>query len=320
MPWPNDPSRSLNPSEQGSCLVAVIKLSEASWLLAGTVPGIERRPLKKISPDETALLRVLQRWRDEAIRSGRPITRIAVAFEAGHDGFWLARWLTGHGVEAHVIHPTSVAILREHKRAKTDRLDTAMLMRVFLGWLRGERGHCGMVAVPTIEEDDARRPSRERENLVGERTRIVNRMKAALARLGIRGFKPELRRAPRLLEQLRTPDGSPIPPNTLDEMRRDLARLASCASRSRRSNRHGWTVCSRRRRSGRMRWCGSWPASSASASRRRTCWSTKCSRVACATAERSPATPASPVRPTRAAPGDARKAWPNPAMPGSAAT
>ena len=62
--------------------------------------------------------------------------------------------------------------------------------------------------------------------MVGERTRIVNRMKAAPARLGIRGFKPELRKAPRLLESLRTPEGVPIPPNTLDEMRRELARLA----------------------------------------------------------------------------------------------
>jgi len=226
MPRPNDLSRCLGSFEQDACLVAVIELSQSSWLIAGAVPGIERQPLKKITPDETALLRLLHRWRDEATRSGRTITRIAVAFEAGRDGFWLARWLTGHGVEAHVIHPTSVAISREHKRAKTDRLDTAMLMRVFLGWLRGERGHCGMVAVPTIEEEDARRPSRERENLVGERTRIVNRMKAALARLGIRGFKPELRKASRLVESLRTPEGLPIPPNTLDEMRRDLARLA----------------------------------------------------------------------------------------------
>ncbi len=124
-----------------------------------------------------------------------------------------------------LCHSTSVAISREHKRAKTDRLDTAMLMRVFLGWLRGERGHCGMVAVPTIEQEDAKRPSRERENLVGERTRIVNRMKAALTRLGIRGFKPELRRAPQRLDSLRTPEALPIPPNTRDEMRRDLARL-----------------------------------------------------------------------------------------------
>ena len=119
-----------------------------------------------------------------------------------------------------------MAVSREHRRAKTDRLDTAMLLRVFMGWLRGEPGPCGMVAVPTVDEEDAKRPSRERESLVGERTRIVNRMKAALARLGIRGFKPELRRAPQKLDGLRTPEGLPIPPNTLDEIRRDLARLA----------------------------------------------------------------------------------------------
>jgi transposase len=226
MPQPNDLSRSLICFDPDTTLVAVIELSQSSWLIAGTVPGVERQPLKKITPDETALLGVLHRWRDEAARSGCRITRIAVAFEAGRDGFWLARWLTRHGIEAHVIHSTSVAISREHKRAKTDRLDTAMLIRVFQGWLRGERGHCGMVAVPTVEEEDAKRPSRERENLIGERTRIINRMKSVLAWLGIRGFKPELRNAPMLLGSLRTPEELPIPPNTLDEMRRDIARLA----------------------------------------------------------------------------------------------
>lgn len=225
-PQPNDLSRSLTALEQDGTLVAVIEMSQSSWLVAGIVPGVERQPLKKLAPDEAALLRLLQRWRDEAAKSGRSITRIAVAYEAGRDGFWLARWLRSRGIEAHVIHSTSVAISREHRRAKTDRLDTAMLLRVFLGWLRGERGHCGMVAVPTIEEEDAKRPNRERESLVGERTRIVNRMKSALARLGIRGFKPELRKAPQRLEGLRTPDNQPIPPNTLDEFHRDLTRLA----------------------------------------------------------------------------------------------
>jgi transposase len=225
MHQPNDLTRSLVPFEQDATLVAVIELSQSSWLIAATVPGIERQPLKKIVPNETALLKLLYRWRDEASRSGRTITRIAVAFEAGRDGFWLARWLSKHGIESHVIHSSSVAVSREHKRAKTDRLDTAMLMRVFLGWLRGERDHCKMVAIPTIEEEDAKRPCRERENLVGERTRIINRMKAALTRLGIRGFKPQLRKAPQLLESLHTPEGLPIPPNTLDEIRRDLARL-----------------------------------------------------------------------------------------------
>jgi transposase len=223
---PNDLSRCLVSFEQGTTLVAVIELSQSSWLIAGTVPGIERQPLKKILPDEVALLRLLHRWRDEAIGKGRIITRIAVAFEAGRDGFWLARWLAKHGIEMHVIHSSSVAVSREHKRAKTDRLDTAMLTRVFLGWLRGERGHCTMVAVPTIEQEDAKRPSRERESLTGERTRILNRMKSTLARLGIRGFKPELRKAPQLVDALRTPEDIPIPPNTLAELRRDLARLA----------------------------------------------------------------------------------------------
>ena len=226
MSQPNDLSRCLVSFEQDTTLVAVIELSQSSWLIAGTVPGIERQPLKKIVPDETELLRVLHRWRDEAVGKGRPITRIAVAFEAGRDGFWLARWLTGQGIEVHVIHSSSVAVSREHRRAKTDRLDTAMLTRVFLGWLRGERGHCSMVAVPTIEEEDAKRPCRERENLVGERTRIINRLKSDLARLGIRGFKPQLRKAPQLLASLRTPEDQPIPPNTLDEMQRDLTRLA----------------------------------------------------------------------------------------------
>jgi len=226
MPRPNDFSRSLTPFEQDSTLVAAIELSQSTWLIAGTVPGIDRQPLKKITPDETALLRLLHRWRDEAIGKGCTVTRIAVAFEAGRDGFWLARWLAKHGIEMHVIHSSSVAVSREHKRAKTDRLDTAMLTRVFLGWLRGEHGHCGMVAVPTIEEEDAKRPGRDRENLVGERTRIINRMKSSLVRLGIRGFKPQLRKAPQLIETLRTPEGGPIPPNTLEEMRRNFARLA----------------------------------------------------------------------------------------------
>ena len=98
-------------------------------------------------------------------------------------------------VNAYVIHPRSVAVSREHRRAKTDRLDTELLMRAFIGWLRGEKRHCNMVAIPTVEEEDARRPNRERGNLVTEQTRIVNQIKAILARFGIRTFRPTLRRA-----------------------------------------------------------------------------------------------------------------------------
>jgi len=222
----NDLSRSLASFEQSGTLVVVLEMSQSSWLAAGVVPGVERRPLKKISPDPATLLHVLEKWRDQAVRAGQTVTRAVLAFEAGRDGFWLARWLRARGIETYVVHSTSVAVSREHRRAKTDRLDTEMLIRVFLGWLRGEPRHCKMVAIPTLEEEDAKRPSRERESLVGERTRIINRMKAALIRLGIRGFKPELLKAPERLEAMRTPEGVQIPPNMLDELRRDMARLA----------------------------------------------------------------------------------------------
>jgi transposase len=116
MPQQNDLSRSLMPFEQATTLTAVIELSKSSWLITATIPGIERRPLKKIVPDETELRRVLHRWRDEAVRKGHTIARAAVAFEAGRDGFWVARWLTGHGIEAHVIHSSSVAVSRTQAR------------------------------------------------------------------------------------------------------------------------------------------------------------------------------------------------------------
>jgi transposase len=222
----NDMSRSLAAFDQGSTVTAVVEMGWSSWLVVGLIPGVERQPKKKLAPCAESLLHLLERWRDEAVKAGRTITRIAVAYEAGRDGFWLARWLESHGIETHVIHSTSVAVSREKRRAKTDRVDGDMLMRVFLGWLRGERGHCSMVAVPSIEVEDARRPAREREALVGERTRIINRMKATMARLGVRGFKPHLRSAPKKLGSVRTPEHVALPPNTMAELERDMARLA----------------------------------------------------------------------------------------------
>ena len=177
----NDLNRSLTPFEPDQVLIAVIEMSKKSWLVAGIVPGVERHPLKKLAADENELLKLLERWRAEAVP-------------------------------------------REHRRAKTDRLDTEHLKRAFLGWLRGERDHCKMAAIPTSIEEDAKRPHRERETLIGEQTTIINRMKATLARLGIRNFNHKLKKASERLDHLRTPEGEPIPPNTLSEMSRDMER------------------------------------------------------------------------------------------------
>jgi transposase len=270
----NDLSRSLTALEPDGTLIAVIEMSLSSWLVAGIVPGVERQPLKKLAVDESALLKLLHRWREEAEKAGRRIERIVVAFEAGRDGFWLARWLKARSIEAHVIHAASVAVSREHRRAKTDRLDSELLKRAFLGWLRGERDHCKMVAIPTIKDEDAKRPNRERESLVGEQSRIVNRMKAALVRLGIRGFNPKLKKAAGRLEDLRTPEDEPIPPNTLAELRRDMERRRLVRDQIRQIEEA---------RLVRLDHAPSDGPHAMVRLRRPTCWCTRCCRETCAT-------------------------------------
>ena len=225
MPKFNDHSRSLAALDQDSTLVAVIEMSSASWLVGGLVPGLSREPRKKLSPAPEGLLRLLHQWRDEAAKAGRVIKRICVAYEAGRDGVWLARWLRDRGIEAYVIHPTSIPVSREHRRAKSDRLDLGLLQRAFLGWLRGERKHCSMVAVPTRAEEDGKRPLREREALTGETTRLVNRMKSLLAVHGIRNFNVKLKKAGEKLLELKTAAGDALPPEALAELKRTFERL-----------------------------------------------------------------------------------------------
>src|ERR1700747_1415975 len=99
MPQPNDLSRSLVALDQNSTIIAVVELSQSSWLVAGMLPGIERQPRKKLEPNPERLLALLHRWREEAGRGGRTITRSALGFEDGRDGFWLARWLEARGIE-----------------------------------------------------------------------------------------------------------------------------------------------------------------------------------------------------------------------------
>jgi transposase len=102
------------------------------------------------------------------------IARTVVAFEAGRNGFGLTRWLRARGIEAHVIHPTSVIVSREHRRAKTTgSIPSCSSGRFSVGCV------ASMTAIPTLAEEDAERPNRERESLVGERSRIAQSVRAA---------------------------------------------------------------------------------------------------------------------------------------------
>lgn len=225
MPKFNDLSRSLVAFEQDSTLVAVIEMGSASWLVGGFVPGLSKDPMKKLSPDAPALLKLLDGWREKALAKGHALKRVCIAFEAGRDGFWLARWLNERGIEAYVIHATSIPVSREHRRAKSDRLDLGLLKRSFLGWLRGEPKHCSMAAIPTREEEDGKRLLRERETLTGEVTRLVNRLKSLLALHGVHTFNVKRKKAAENLAGLKTPAGEPLPPVMLAELQRAFERL-----------------------------------------------------------------------------------------------
>jgi transposase len=210
--------------DHDSTLVLALELSGKAWELAAVVPGVTRRPRKRFDIRSVdAVLATIDRWRGEATAAGRPVTRVVLTYEAGRDGFWLARHLTAHGIEVHVMQPSSVAVERRGRRAKTDRLDLEMLLGAFLRWLRSEPRACTMVRVPSIEEEDARFPGRARTEVIGERVAVENRIENLLCLHGIGGFNPRLKKAAEKLEMLRTFAGAALPPKMMDELRRLMA-------------------------------------------------------------------------------------------------
>ena len=197
-----------------------IELSASSWLIAARLPGADKSRLYRIEGGDTAaLLALIGGLRSRAATKLRQTVDVVCCFEAGRDGFWLHRWLTAHGVVAYVLEPTSILVNRRARRAKTDRLDAEGMLRVLTAWQAGDKQVCSMVRVPTSEEEDAKRPHREREHLVRERQRIENRMEALLFTQGIRG-RPSLRSWERDMDQLRTGDGRAVPPLLQAELNR----------------------------------------------------------------------------------------------------
>src|SRR6202167_2387415 len=206
-------------------VLIAIELSVSSWFVAVRLPGSEKSRLHRVEGgDTTALLALIRDLRSRAETKLRHAADVACCFEAGRDGFWLHRLLTAHGASAYVLEPTSILVNRRARRAKTDRLDAEGMLRVLAAWLGGDRQVCSMVHVPSPEEEDAKRPHREREHLVQERLRIENRIEALLFTQGIRG-RPSLRSWERDVAALRTGDGRALPPllrAELDRLRRRL--------------------------------------------------------------------------------------------------
>jgi transposase len=202
-----------------------IELSASSWLIGARLPDSDKVRWHRVEGGDTkALLALIDELRSRSASKPSGMAEMICCFEAGRDGFWLYRVLTAHGIATYVLEPTSILVNRRARRAKTDRLDAEGMIRVLLAWLAGDRRVCSMVHVPTPEEEDAKRPHRERQQLMQEKLRIENRIEALLFTQGIRK-RPSLRSWDRDMAALRTGDGRAVPPSLraeLDRLRRRL--------------------------------------------------------------------------------------------------
>ncbi len=209
-----------------TALFVALELSRSTWLIGSSTPGSDRISKHQVpAADTTALLALLKRLKARAERSCGTTVRVISIHEAGLDGFWVHRFLEANGIESHVVDAASIAVNRRSRRAKTDRIDVEKLLDTLIEWARGGRRACSMVRPPSPAEEDERRLTREREALVIERTRHVNRIKGLLATQGVFGFEPMRKSHRRQLEHLHAWDGQTLPPRLKAELARELNRL-----------------------------------------------------------------------------------------------
>jgi transposase len=205
--------------EARETVYAGIELSKKTWVLGIAAPHRDRPSIHRITGGNLGEL--VGRLRAAA----REDRRILICYEAGYDGFWLARTLAKLGIECRVLDPASIQVNRRARRVKTDRIDVLALLRALIAIDRGERHVCAVVRVPSIEEEDARRSHRERQRLVRERTGHINRLKGLLFAQGIRGIEPKLRLTRIDFAALKTAEGLPLPDRLRRELEREYARL-----------------------------------------------------------------------------------------------
>ena len=206
---------------------AALELSKNSWLLAIQVPGRDNPSLHPIKGgDAEGLMAKLGAARERVAKVTGQTPTVTLCYEAGYDGFWLARFLEQQGIECLVMEPASLQVNRRARRVKTDRIDVESLLHTLIAWCRGERHVCSMVVMPSVDEEDLRRSHRERDRLIRERTAHINRIKGLLFGQGIRGINVKSRYKTLTPAALVTGDGRPLPERLGREIAREIERLA----------------------------------------------------------------------------------------------
>src|ERR1700716_2312708 len=209
----------------GTIFVA-IELSQKSWLVTLHSPDRDRISRHKLQGgDHAGLLALIEKTRSRAEQKlGAPV-RVASCYEAGYDGFWLHRLLLAAGIMNFVFDAASIPVEQRGRRAKTDRIDGELLLRTLMAYLRGEPRVVRIVRVPSVEQEDARRTSRERDRLGKEQTAHTNRIKALLRLAGMAVGYPRRSDWLSWLERQRDWQGQPMPPHLMAEVARAHPRL-----------------------------------------------------------------------------------------------
>jgi len=209
----------------GTIYVA-LELSRRTWLVTMHSPDRDRISRHKVDGDDHAgLLKLIAKIRERATRKLGLEPVVVSCYEAGYDGFWLHRLLTAAGITNHVFDPASITVEQRARRAKTDRIDGERLLRTLRDYCRGELRVVRIVRVPSREQEDVRRDTREQDRLTTEQGAHTNRIKALLRLQGMAVGDPRQRDWLNWLAKQRDWEGNPVPPRLLEEIRREHARL-----------------------------------------------------------------------------------------------
>jgi transposase len=215
-----------NDTEQPATLFVALELSQATWLVALHSPIADKISINRIDGGDTdKLMALIEKKREQAARQLGRTMRVVSCYEAGRDGFWLHRFLIRHGIDNRVLDSASILVDRRARRAKTDRLDAAALLRVLMALVRGEEQVCRVVRVPSIAQEDERRLSRERERLLHERNSHIARIKGLLILHGVRDYRLIERDWKERLDAVRTAEGQALPARAKIEIERECRRL-----------------------------------------------------------------------------------------------
>ena len=209
-----------------STIFVAIELSQKSWLVTIHSPDKDKISRHKVgSGDHANLLALINRVRDRATRALGAVPAVVSCYEAGYDGFWLHRLLMAAGITNYVFDPSSIAVDQRARRVKTDRIDGEKMLRTLMAYLRGEPRVVRIVRVPTPEQEDARRDSRQRHRLTKEQTAHTNRIKALLRLHGFAVGNPRRRDWLTWLAAQRDWQGQAVPPRILAEIEHEHVRL-----------------------------------------------------------------------------------------------